>query len=74
MLARGEVRMPGVVAPEACIEPEAFLAELERRGVAIHDMTGQWPEAVAMPAGPSPLTLALAALGVWLLVRWLRRR
>jgi lysine 6-dehydrogenase len=74
MLARGEVRMPGVVAPEACIGPEAFLAELERRGVAIHDMTGQWPEAVAMPAGPSPLTLALAALGVWLLVRWLRRR
>jgi lysine 6-dehydrogenase len=74
MLARGEIRMPGVVAPEACIEPEAFLAELERRGVAIHDMTGQWPEAVAIPAGPSPLTLALAALGVWLFVRWLRRR
>ena len=74
MLARGEIRMPGVVAPEACIEPVAFLAELERRGVAIHDMTGQWPEAVAVPAGPSPLTLALAALGVWLFVRWLRRR
>lgn len=74
MLARGQVRMPGVVAPEACIEPELFLSELERRGVTIHDMTGQWPEAVAVPAGPSPLTLVLAAVGLWLLFRWLRRR
>jgi lysine 6-dehydrogenase len=74
MLARGEIQMPGVVAPEACIEPEPFLAELEQRGVTIHNMTGEWPEAVAVPTGPSPLKLALAALGVWLLVRWLRRR
>ncbi len=74
MLARGQVRVPGVVAPEACIEPELFLSELERRGVTFHDMTGQWPEAVAVPAGPSPLTLVLAAVGLWLLFRWLRRR
>jgi saccharopine dehydrogenase-like NADP-dependent oxidoreductase len=74
MLARGQVHMPGVVAPEACIEPEPFLTELEQRGVAIHDMTGQWPEAVAVPARPSPVVLALAALGAFLLVRWLRRR
>jgi lysine 6-dehydrogenase len=74
MLARGDVRMPGVVAPEACIEPEPFLDELERRGVTVQDMTGQWPEAVAVPVGPSPLAFALAALGVWLLVRRLRRR
>lgn len=74
MLARGDLHMPGVVAPEDCIEPDPFFAELERRGVAIHDMTGQWPDAIAVPAGPSPLALVLAAVGVWLLFRWLRRR
>jgi saccharopine dehydrogenase-like NADP-dependent oxidoreductase len=74
MLARGQVHVPGVVAPEACIEPEPFLAEMQRRGVAVHDMTGQWPEAVAVPVRPSPVMLALAALGVFLLVRRLRRR
>ena len=74
MLARGDVHMPGVIAPEACIEPEAFFAELERRGVTVHDMTGQWPEAVAVPVGPSLVALTLAALGAWLLIRWLRRR
>jgi lysine 6-dehydrogenase len=74
MLARGELQMPGVVGPEACIEPGPFLAELERRGVPTEDMTGQWPEAVAAPAGPSPLMLALAAVGIWLLFRWMRKR
>jgi saccharopine dehydrogenase-like NADP-dependent oxidoreductase len=74
MLARGDVCMPGVVAPEACIQPEIFFDELEKCGVIVQDMTGQWPEAVAVPVGPSPLTFALAALGTWLLVRWLRRR
>ena len=52
----------------------AFLAELERRGIRIEDMTGQWPQAEAVPAGPSPVALALTAVGLWLLVRWLRRR
>jgi hypothetical protein len=66
--------MPGVVAPEACLEVEPFLAELERRGLGIKDMTGQWPQAEAVPAGPSPVALALAAAGLWLLFRWLRRR
>jgi lysine 6-dehydrogenase len=74
MLGRGDVHMPGVVAPEACIDPARFLAELERRGVAIHDMTGQWPAAVAVPVGPSILGLGLAALAAWLLLRRLRRR
>jgi lysine 6-dehydrogenase len=74
MLARGQLHMPGVVAPEACIEPDPFLAELERRGVAVQDMSGQWPQAVAVPVGPSPMTLALAALGIWLLLRWWRGR
>jgi lysine 6-dehydrogenase len=76
MLARGDIRKPGVVAPEACIAPEPFLAELEKRGVIVHDMTGQWPapRAVAKQAGPSPLGLLLAGLGIWFLFRWLRRR
>jgi saccharopine dehydrogenase-like NADP-dependent oxidoreductase len=72
-LARGEIHMPGVVAPEACIEPDPFLDELERRGVRVHDLTGQWPEPEAAPAWWSPLALALisAALGLSL---WLWRR
>lgn len=74
MLARGEINKPGVVAPEACIDPEPFLAELGRRGVAVQEMTGQWPETVSKPPVPSPLTAALAVLGLWWLVRRLRRR
>ena len=74
MLARGDIKTTGVVAPEACIEPEPFLAELERRGVAIHELTGQWPQATAMEAIPAPVALALTGLAAWLLLRWLSRR
>jgi saccharopine dehydrogenase-like NADP-dependent oxidoreductase len=74
MLARGEIHMPGVVAPEACIAPDPFLAEMERRGVAIHDMTGQWPTPAARRAGPAPFALALGALAALILWRLLRRR
>ena len=74
MLARGEIHTPGVFGPEACIDPEAFLSELERRGVAVHDLTGQWPQAVAVAAGPSPVALVLAGMGLWALLRCLRRR
>jgi lysine 6-dehydrogenase len=74
MLARRDIHMPGVVAPEACIDPGPFLAELDRRGVAVHDMTGQWPAAIAVPAGPSLVGLGLGAVAIWLLLRRLRRR
>jgi saccharopine dehydrogenase-like NADP-dependent oxidoreductase len=74
MLARGDINMAGVVGPEACIEPEPFLSELERRGVEIHDMTGQWPQAIALAALPTPISLALTGLAAWFLLRWLRRR
>jgi saccharopine dehydrogenase-like NADP-dependent oxidoreductase len=74
MLARGEIDAPGVVAPEACIEPDPFLAELKRRGVAIHDMSGRWPEAVARDAFPTPVAMALVGVGICLLLRWLRGR
>jgi hypothetical protein len=74
MLARGEIHRPGVVAPEACVDADRFLAELQRRGVATVEMTGQWPEAVAVGACPSPMTLALFGLAAWMAFRWLRRR
>jgi lysine 6-dehydrogenase len=73
MLARGDIHAPGVVAPEACIEPDPFLAELEERGVAVHDMSDQWPAAIGKGAGPSPLALVLAGLGILLLFKWLCR-
>ncbi len=34
-LARGEVSRPGVLAPEACFDPESFFAELALRGIII---------------------------------------
>jgi lysine 6-dehydrogenase len=77
LLASGEVRRPGVVAPEACLDPDLFLAEMSKRGVAVEDMTGQWPAAVARPAGPlaapSWLGVGLAALAAWFLLRRFRR-
>ncbi len=36
MLQAGEVKAKGVVAPEGCIDPEKFLAELIKRGAKIH--------------------------------------
>jgi len=35
MLAKGELRQPGVFAPEGIIEPAPFLAELAKRGINI---------------------------------------
>ena len=36
-LGRGQIARPGVAAPEACIEPQPFLAELARRGIALYE-------------------------------------
>jgi lysine 6-dehydrogenase len=74
MLARGDIALPGVVAPEACVEPEPFLAELEGRGVTVHDMSDQWPEAVARDAFPAPIAVAVIGLATWVLLGWLLRR
>ncbi|HID85935.1 MAG TPA: saccharopine dehydrogenase, partial [Anaerolineae bacterium] len=38
MLARGEIAARGVFAPEGCIEPRPFLAELAQRGIEVHEM------------------------------------
>lgn len=35
-LARGDVMVQGVLAPEACFDPGPFFSELNRRGVKIH--------------------------------------
>lgn len=37
MLGRGEIEEPGVLAPEACIEPDAFLRELRRRLISVYE-------------------------------------
>jgi len=36
MMFAGDVKVKGVVAPEGCIDPEKFLAELIKRGAKIH--------------------------------------
>ncbi len=36
-LARGEVRRSGVMAPEACFDPQSFFAELAKRGIQIEE-------------------------------------
>jgi saccharopine dehydrogenase (NAD+, L-lysine-forming) len=37
MLARGDIKTKGVLAPEACIEPEPFFAELAKRDIAVYE-------------------------------------
>ena len=36
-LARGEVQRTGVMAPEACFDPQPFFAELAKRGIIIEE-------------------------------------
>jgi len=35
MVARGEIRERGVHAPETCVDPPAFFAEIARRGMRV---------------------------------------
>jgi saccharopine dehydrogenase-like NADP-dependent oxidoreductase len=37
MLGRGQIKDAGVLAPEACIEPDAFLRELRERGISVYE-------------------------------------
>jgi saccharopine dehydrogenase-like NADP-dependent oxidoreductase len=37
-LARGEVTRTGVMAPEACFDPQSFFAELAKRGIVIEEL------------------------------------
>jgi len=36
MIGAGDVTVKGVVAPEGCINPAKFLAELVKRGAKVH--------------------------------------
>lgn len=38
MLAQGQVKAKGVYAPEGCLEPEPFFAELDKRGIKIEEL------------------------------------
>jgi saccharopine dehydrogenase (NAD+, L-lysine-forming) len=37
MLAKGDVKMKGVVPPEVCIKPQSFFEELNQRGIPIYE-------------------------------------
>lgn len=39
MLADGKMTTPGVLPPEACLEPDAFLAELAKREIEVEEMS-----------------------------------
>jgi len=38
MLIRGQIKMKGVFAPEGCIEPEVFLADVRKAGLEIREI------------------------------------
>jgi saccharopine dehydrogenase-like NADP-dependent oxidoreductase len=76
MLARGEIDSPGVVAPEECVDPERFFAELEGLGIEIHEMSDQRPGSTELTPTPqiSPTQKLLIAAGLSTLVAWVVRR
>jgi saccharopine dehydrogenase-like NADP-dependent oxidoreductase len=39
MIARGDVKMQGIVPPETAIDPSIFFSELNKRGIEIHERT-----------------------------------
>ena len=42
MIARGDVKVKGVVPPETAIEPDVFFAELARRDIEIHERVEEY--------------------------------
>ncbi len=69
MLGAGQIKEKGVLAPEACIDPRAFLRELEKRNIIIHDMTRYVP-ALREPKGGISLSRAILFAGVLALLAW----
>jgi len=54
LLAGGQARRPGVLAPEACFDPQAFFAELAKREILVHETIvaeRSYAEAGQVPAG-----------------------
>jgi lysine 6-dehydrogenase len=42
MIARGEVKVKGIVPPETAIDPGIFFAELHKRGIEIHERVEEY--------------------------------
>ena len=42
MIARGDVKVKGVVPPETAIDPDIFFAELRKRGIEIHERVEEY--------------------------------
>ena len=42
MIARGDVKVRGVVPPETALDPDIFFAELRRRGIEIHELVEEY--------------------------------
>ena len=42
MIARGDVKVKGVVPPETAIDPQIFFAELRKRGIEIHERVEEY--------------------------------
>ncbi len=42
MIARGDVKVKGIVPPETAIDPDIFFAELRRRGIEIHELVEEY--------------------------------
>jgi len=40
MLGRGEIGERGVIAPEQCVDPDTFIAELAKRGIVVYSGPG----------------------------------
>jgi len=42
MIARGDVKVKGIVPPETAIDPDIFFAELHKRGIEIHELVEEY--------------------------------
>ncbi|MBL7183392.1 MAG: saccharopine dehydrogenase NADP-binding domain-containing protein [Anaerolineae bacterium] len=42
MIARGDVKVKGIVPPDTAIDPDIFFAELHRRGIEIHEQVEEY--------------------------------
>ena len=42
MIARGDVKVKGVVPPDTAIDPDIFFAELRKRGIEIHELAEEY--------------------------------
>lgn len=55
MLAAGRARRPGVLAPEACFDPQEFFTELARRKILVHERLVYQQTCDGTAAVPAPV-------------------